>query len=217
MGLFKSEGSLKDTEELSTANSSSSLQTLSLLFHLTVNLSIQTVHEPVNKKLHTQIRQRARGKRYLGGDQRQTHALQVAPLLTEDKVLLLGFRDDELELDLLAQHGRAEGESIEGALRQLEASTHTRALVTQRGYQATRVKDACTCACERQLCSPVQLGLPHSNADTVHSGEKRCGPRTWSDVWTWSRAWLGVLHFAESLQMAEEKQTHHQLSIILLK
>lgn len=77
---------------------------------------------------------------YLGGDQGQTHALQVAPLLTEDKVLLLGFRNDELELDLLAQHGGAEGESVEGALRQLKARTHTRALVTQRVYQATQVK-----------------------------------------------------------------------------
>lgn len=77
---------------------------------------------------------------YLGGDQRQTHALQVAPLLTEDKVLLLGFGNDELELDLLAQHGRAEGESMEGALRQLKASTHTRTLVMHRVSQATRVK-----------------------------------------------------------------------------
>lgn len=66
----------------------------------------------------------------LGGDQRQAHALQVAALLTEDKVLLLGFGNDELELDLLPQHGRAEGESMESALRQLQ-HTHTHALLTQ--------------------------------------------------------------------------------------
>lgn len=76
----------------------------------------------MNNKLYTQILQVT----HLGGDQRQTHALQVAPLLTEDKVLLLGFRNDELELDLLAQHGRAEGESMEGALRQLKDQPHTR-------------------------------------------------------------------------------------------
>lgn len=56
----------------------------------------------------------------LGGEQRQTHAFQVAPLLAEDKVLLLGFGNDKLELDLLPKHGRAEGESVEGALRQLQ-------------------------------------------------------------------------------------------------
>lgn len=56
----------------------------------------------------------------LGGDQRQAHALQVAALLAEDKVLLLGFGNDKLELDLLPQHRRAEGESMEGALRQLQ-------------------------------------------------------------------------------------------------
>lgn len=42
---------------------------------------------------------------YPAGDQRQTHALQVAALLTENKVLLLRFGNDKLELDLLSQHG----------------------------------------------------------------------------------------------------------------
>lgn len=56
----------------------------------------------------------------LGGDQRQTHALQVAALMTENKVLLLRFGNHKLELDLLSQHGRAEGESMKGALRQLQ-------------------------------------------------------------------------------------------------
>lgn len=77
---------------------------------------------------------------YLGGDQRQTHAVQVAALFTEDKVLLLGFRNDELELDLLAQHGRAEGERMEGALRQLKACTHTRALGVHRSLPSKKVK-----------------------------------------------------------------------------
>lgn len=143
----------------------------------------------------------------------------MAPLLTEDKLLLLGFGNDELELDLLAQHGRAEGESMEGALRQLKASTHTRALVTQRVYQESRVKKVkdfqafkhisrfghmCMRLCDTKVCSPVQQGLPHSNADTVHSDERHCGPRTWSDVWTWSHAWRVFLHFADSLQIAKE-------------
>lgn len=44
----------------------------------------------------------------------------MAALLTEDEVLLLGFRDEKLKLDLLSKHGRGEGESVEGALRQLQ-------------------------------------------------------------------------------------------------
>lgn len=70
-------------------------------------------------------------------------------------------------------------------------------------------------AWETKRGSPAQQGLPHSNADTVHSGEKHCGPRTWSDVWTWSHAWLVLLHFAESLQITKGKS--HTLPIILLK
>lgn len=59
-------------------------------------------------------------------------------------------------------------------------------------------------------CSPVQQGLPRSNADTVRSDERHCGPRTWSDVWTWSLAWPVLLHFPESLQRAEQNQAHYQ-------
>lgn len=65
-----------------------------------------------------------RRKTNLRGHQRQTQALQVAALLTEHKVLLLGFRNEKLKLDLLSQHGRGEGESVEGALRQLQTQTN---------------------------------------------------------------------------------------------
>ena len=48
----------------------------------------------------------------------------MAALLAEDEVLLLGFGNDEVELQLLSQHGGAEGEGMEGALRELQ-NTHT--------------------------------------------------------------------------------------------
>lgn len=72
---------------------------------------------------------------YLGGDQLQTHAFQVTPLLTEDKVLLLGFGNDELELDLLPQHGWAEGEGMEGALWQLKTSNRACMLRRISGWE----------------------------------------------------------------------------------
>ena len=51
----------------------------------------------------------------------------MAALLAEDEVLLLGFGNDEVELQLLSQHGGAEGEGMEGALRELQNThTHTR-------------------------------------------------------------------------------------------
>ena len=53
---------------------------------------------------------------YLGGHQGQLQALQVTALLAEDEVLLLGLGNDEVQLQLLPQHGRAEGEGMEGAL-----------------------------------------------------------------------------------------------------
>lgn len=62
---------------------------------------------------------------YLSRDEGQPHALQVTALLAEDKVLLLGLGDDEVELHLLSQHGRAECEGVEGALRQLSKNTST--------------------------------------------------------------------------------------------
>lgn len=101
IGLFSSAGSWRQTRE----KSQNSDQTLTLLRHLVhTNTNTPTCAQEAN----------------LGGEQRQAHAFQVAPLLTEDKVLLLGFGNDKLELDLLPQHGRAEGESVEGALRQLQ-------------------------------------------------------------------------------------------------
>ena len=57
---------------------------------------------------------------YLGGDQGELHALQVAALLAEDEVLLLGLGNDEVELQLLSQHGGAEGEGVKGALGELK-------------------------------------------------------------------------------------------------
>lgn len=62
---------------------------------------------------------------YLSRDEGQPHALQVTAMLAEDKVLLLGLGDDEVKLHLLSQHGRAEREGVEGALRQLNANTTT--------------------------------------------------------------------------------------------
>lgn len=64
---------------------------------------------------------------------------------------------------------------------------------------------------ERSRCWPVQRGLPHSNADTVHSGERHCGPRTWSDVPAWSPSWLVFLHFAKGLQSGKGNQAYYQL------
>lgn len=39
---------------------------------------------------------------YLVSDEGQPHALQLAPGLAEDKMVLLGLGDDEVELDLLS-------------------------------------------------------------------------------------------------------------------
>lgn len=39
---------------------------------------------------------------YLVCDERQPHALQLASRLAEDKVMLLGLGDDEMELDFLS-------------------------------------------------------------------------------------------------------------------
>lgn len=39
---------------------------------------------------------------YLVCDEGQPHALQLASRLAEDKVVLLGLGDDEMELDLLS-------------------------------------------------------------------------------------------------------------------
>ena len=57
---------------------------------------------------------------YLGGDQGELHALKVAALLAEDEVLLLGLGNDEVELQLLSQHGGAESEGVKGALGELK-------------------------------------------------------------------------------------------------
>lgn len=89
----------------------------------------------------------------------------MAALLTEDKVLLLGFGNDELKLDLLPQHGRAEGERVKGALRQLQHThTHTRIINTER--LPLHIKS-------RSRCMYVSSGVPRFR-DYTHLHGRAC-------------------------------------------
>lgn len=59
------------------------------------------------------------GSQYLVGDERQPHALQLAPRLAEDEVVLLGLGDDEVQPDLRPQRGVGEGEGVQRGLIEL--------------------------------------------------------------------------------------------------
>lgn len=41
---------------------------------------------------------------YLIGDKRQPHTLQLSSWMAEDKMVLLGLGNDEVQLDLLSKH-----------------------------------------------------------------------------------------------------------------
>lgn len=56
---------------------------------------------------------------HLVREDRKSHALELASLLAEDKVVLFVLRDDKVELHLLTKHGRAKWEGMEGAVGQL--------------------------------------------------------------------------------------------------
>lgn len=56
----------------------------------------------------------------------QSHALKLASRLAEGEVMLFGFGNDEIELDLVPKQQVSEGEGMQGGLIQLK--THTLSL-----------------------------------------------------------------------------------------